>query len=266
MLMTASAPERRGGAARLKAIARSGRNAVSRALRLEERKRFRGSFASHADALAAIGPRRLAGYDHDELADVSYEEMCKVHLWDYPVIHWLAKVLDGQANLIDAGGHMGTKFRAFARFIDLPDSFDWAVLDVPAIVRAGRDRASRDGLNSLSFHDETATLPTSDVLLASGLFQYLDASPSQFIAGLPRMPRHFIINKVATREGESVVTLERFPQAEVPYQVRSRVDFEADLASAGYVIRDQWDIPSYSRHHAAFGFATSRGYYAELAG
>ncbi len=227
-----------------------------------ELEKFRGSYRSYDEAIAAVSPQLIGGYDNAGLVDVAFDEMCKMHLWDYPVLFWLERLLPDHSLLIDAGGHMGTKFRAFAPYLTLPDDFVWAVYDLPSIVEEGARRAQADMLPALHFHSRTETLPAADVLLASGLFQYLDTGPAAFLARLPKMPRHLLLNKVATREGCTVVTLERFPDAEVPYHVRERTEFESELTGLGYVIRDKWQIPAFSRRHPAFGQSCSYGYYA----
>jgi len=223
---------------------------------------FRGAFSTYDEAMAAVRPGALAGYDHDEVADISFEKMCEVQLWDYPVLYWLDRLLPGAASLVDAGGHIGTKYRAFRPYLRLSEAFDWAVYDVPAIVRAGRVRAQRDGLRQLSFHDQLEKTPASDVLLASGLLQYLDIPFAELVTRLPAKPTHILLNKVATREGPTVVTLEDFSTAEVPYQVRDHNAFVASLDALGYDIVDQWTIPSLSRENVAFGVSVSRGFYA----
>lgn len=223
---------------------------------------YRGAFASYSEAMAAVRPDMLAGYDHEEIAPISFERMCQVTLWDYPVLFWLDRLLPGTTRLVDAGGHMGTKFRAFDAHLTLPAGFDWAVYDVPAIVRAGRARAERDGLKGISFYDRLEDTPPADVLLCSGLLQYLDIPLAEMIGRLPQKPRHLILNKVATREGPTVVTLEGFGTAEVPYQVRDHGEFVAQVEALGYSIEDRWSIPDLSRNHPTFGQSTSRGFYA----
>ena len=237
---------------------------VGRLLGRDVRWQFRGSFGSYAEAVAAVPPDRLVGYDNDEVVDVGFEKMCRMELWDYPVLLWLQRVLPGNGRLIDAGGHMGTKFRAFQNYLRLPPNFRWMIYDVPAVVRAGRERAARDGLETVTFHDRLEDLPPSEILLASGLFQYVNMTPAEFLSRLEELPKHLLLNKVATREGGTVVTLECFPSADVPYQVRDRAEFEESLVSIGYRIRDSWEIPAFSRKHPDFGQSISRGYYAEL--
>lgn len=231
-----------------------------------ESSRFRGSFKSHAEAIASVRPGSLAGYNHSDIADVSFDKMCQRELWDYPVMYWLERLLPLTNCIVDAGGHMGTKYRAFRSHLRLPENFEWAVYDMPAIARAGRDRAQREGLTGLSFFDRLEDTPPTDVLLASGLLQYLDIELSELLRKLPAMPKHLILNKVATRDEAAIFTLEDFGTAEVPYQVRNLSEFLQSMADLGYDIEDTWNIPSLSHVHAAFGRSISRGFYARLKG
>lgn len=108
----------------------------------------------------------------------------------------------------------------------------------------------------------------ADVLLASGLLQYLDRPLAEMVAELPSPPRHILLNKVATREGATVVTLEKIGPARLPYQIRNRAAFESELTDMGYTIRASWVIPSLSRRigtHPGLGASTSMGYYLERA-
>lgn len=229
--------------------------------------RFRGAFATYAEALAAVRHGALGGYDHDELVDLTYDDMLDLKLWDYPILFWLQRVLSNGSCLIDAGGHMGPKYRLFRERLRLDGRVAWIVYDVPAMVRAGRELALKEGLDALRFIDKLADAPDADVLLASGLLQYLDIPLSQLLAELPALPRHVLLNKVATRTGESVTVLENFGTAEVPYQIRNERQVPQTLESLGYEIVDQWTIPSLSQsisEHANQGPAISRGYYGRL--
>ena len=63
--------------------------------------------------MASVRRGTLAGYDHDAVVPVCFEAMCNVLPWDYPVLFWLQRLAPEITCLIDAGGHMGTKYRAF---------------------------------------------------------------------------------------------------------------------------------------------------------
>lgn len=229
--------------------------------------RFRGAFASYAEAVAAVRPGRLAGYDHDAVADVTFASMCEIQLWDWPVLYWLRRVWPTTGSVLDVGGHQGTKFRAFRNHLELGGAVGWVVYDVPAIVRAGRARCGREGLTGLSFVDTPADAPAADVLLASGVLQYLDVPFDDLLRRLPALPRHLILNKVATRPGPTVVTLENFGVSDVPYQIRNHDEFVGSVEALGYEIVDGWRIPELSHvipTHPKLGRSTSSGFYARL--
>ena len=159
------------------------------------------------------------------------------------MLYWLEQLAPQVSRIVDAGGHMGTKFRAFRNHLKLRPGCEWIVYDVPAIVKAGRERAEKDGLTGLSFTDDLASVQQVEIFLASGLLQYLDIPFPELIGKLQEKPRHILINKLAVRDGETVVTLENFGKALVPYQVRARKPFFDDIEKMGYRVVDRVDNP-----------------------
>jgi putative methyltransferase (TIGR04325 family) len=227
--------------------------------------RFRGAFRSHDEALRHVRSGKLRGYDNDGVSEVSKLLMQEVPLWDYPVLYWLKRLSPEVGRVVDAGGHIGVKYRAFARYLDL-DRIDWIVYDVPAQVRAGRTEARPED-RTLSFVDRLEDAPPTDVLLASGLLQYLDQPLAGLVGRLSRRPRHILLNKVATRDGPTVVTLENFGLAEVPYHIRNACEVPDALAALGYDVVDSWIIESIAHRidtHPELGSVVSRGYAARL--
>lgn len=229
------------------------------------RLRFRGAFASFDEALAHVRPGMLAGYDHDPVAAVSQELMQQVPLWDYPVLYWLRRLTPEMARVVDAGGHIGVKYRAFGPYLDL-GRLDWIVYDLPALARAGRAQRRPED-RTLSFVERIEDAPTADVLLASGLMPYLREPLTDLVRRMRTPPRHIVLNKVVTRDGPTVVTLENFGMAEVPYQIRDVREVPAALDTLGYDIVDEWTIDSL-RHrihtHPELGHAVYCGYVARL--
>lgn len=237
-----------------------------RALRGEP-VRFRGAFASYDEALANVRAGRLAGYDHDSVAPVSQAFMQERAPWDYPVLYWLQRLAPDIGCLVDAGGHVGVKYRAFAPYLDL-DRLQWVVYDLPALVRAGRAQ-QRPQDRTLSFVERLEEAPSADVLLASGLLPYLREPFEELVGRLGLRPRHILLNKVVTRDGPTVVTLENFGVAEVPYQIRNVHDVPAALQALGYEIVDEWTIDQLAHRiqtHPELGRCTYRGYVARLKG
>ncbi|WP_407152754.1 methyltransferase, TIGR04325 family [Bradyrhizobium sp. ORS 86] len=229
--------------------------------------RHRGAYATLEEAVASVRRGALVGYDNDEVVMHSFEYMSELKLEDYPILFWLGRLAQSTNVILDAGGHLATKYRAFRTHLPLTETAEWIIYDVPAIVRAGRRLVERGELQGPKFIDNLADAPDADVLLASGLLQYLDVPLEDFLRELPALPRHLLLNKVQTRDGPTVITLENFGCAEVPYQIRDRVEFVRSLETLGYEVVDEWSIPALSRTiqtHPHLGRSTSRGYYARL--
>ncbi|MBM3647687.1 MAG: methyltransferase, TIGR04325 family [Alphaproteobacteria bacterium] len=227
--------------------------------------RFRGAFRSHDEALRHVRQGELKGYDDDGVSEVSKTLMQEVPLWDYPILYWLKRLSPDIERIIDAGGHIGVKYRAFARYVAL-DRIDWIVYDLPAQVRAGRAEL-RPQDSTLSFVERIEDAPPADVLLASGLLPYLDEPFSRLVDRMHQRPRYIPLNKVTTRNGPTVVTLENFRLAEVPYHVRDAREIPDALAALGYDIVDSWTIDSLTHRidtHPELGLVTYRGYAARL--
>lgn len=212
--------------------------------------RFAGVYATRAAALSAIPAHRQSGYDDAAIADVSFDWMCQRQAWDYPVLYWLSRLLPQGGRVLDLGGHLGTKYIAFQGAIDLT-AFTWTVSDLPGIISVARDRqACGDLPAAIRFTDAPASVPACDLLLASGLLQYLGGSLSDCIAGLQAPPPHVLINKLPLCDGPGFVTRERIGSAQVAYQVRRRADWTAEVAVAGYTIVDDWPIAGLSHRIA----------------
>jgi putative methyltransferase (TIGR04325 family) len=242
------------------AIRRLGRTAPS--------GRFRGAFASYERALADVYPGLLQGYDDESAVDVCCAEMCAITPADEPVIEIFEQLLSGIGVVLDAGGHIGAKYRAFRERLALEQkALTWIVWDTPTMIEEGARRAAAEGLGQLSFIGKLSEAPRADAVLCSGLLQYLDIPFEEMIAQLPAKPPHLILNKVAAWDGASVFMLERIGNAEVPYHVRNLGQFLETLDTMGYEVLKEWTIPNLS--HVIEGLAdrqvsTSWGFHARL--
>lgn len=239
-------------------------------LKLNRPLRFSGVFPTRDQALASLPSHRRAAYDSDDVAEVNFAAMTQRMAWDYPVIYWISTLLQkspqSHLSILDAGGHMGTKYMAFADLIPIQD-LTWMVYDLPAILRAARSlQANGTVPEKVRFIDAPGAAGQVDMLLASGLLQYLDISLAELLGQMTAPPRYVLLNKVAVRDGDSIVTLEKIGPAMVPYHIRAKPAFEASLADLGYRIRDQWPIPDLSHRistHPWLPASQSKGYMLE---
>jgi putative methyltransferase (TIGR04325 family) len=245
-----------GGATRLRAV-------------VDREPYFSGAFPTLDLAIESLPDEAKSGYDSDEMPEVALDMMLGMLAWDYPVTFWLDRLQrqEGRLSLLDAGGHVGTKHNAFGPYVDLT-KVDWTVWDLPTLLRAGR-KAQADGLVSkdISFAETPADAGEVDLLLASGLMQYLDISFTQLVDRMTVRPRWVLLNKVATRPSDDLVTLQLIGKKRVPYQMRHKGRFEDELRAAGYEIRDTWSIPCLAHRigtHPWLGESESRGYFLEL--
>jgi len=168
----------------------------------------------------------------------------RVEVWDYPVIFWASRLRKDKTTDLDAGGHLGMKYTAFQKHLDLQD-MDWTVYDLQAIVEAART-AQKMGLvaSAISFEDKLARVQNCEVLLGSWLLPFLDNSFGDLIGALLKRPHMPVLNMVALREAPELVTLEQIGPARVPYRIRNWQAFEAEIETLGCEFLGRWSIPS----------------------
>ncbi|MFT7592985.1 MAG: hypothetical protein ACI8R4_000296 [Paracoccaceae bacterium] len=165
-------------------------------LKLNRPLRFSGVFPTREQAPSSLPGHRRAAYDNDDVAEVNFAAMTQRMAWDYPVIYWISTLLQkspqSHLSVLDAGGHMGTKYIAFFDLIPVQD-LTWSGYDLPAILRAARSlQASGTVPEKIRFIDDPGTAGQVDMLLASGLLQYLDVSLAELLGQMAAPPRYVL--------------------------------------------------------------------------
>lgn len=103
---------------------------------------FVGAYPDYATAKAHAPRDTPNSYDDDQVAPLNFELMSQLHIWDYPVVFWLGKLMQPGLHVVDAGGHFGTKYIAFRDLLPLAE-IRWSVQDLPAVIRASRAAQQR---------------------------------------------------------------------------------------------------------------------------
>lgn len=205
---------------------------------------FRGVYGSFDEAARAAPGSKPIGYDNPGPASMYRNLLETVHLSDYPVLFWLARVIGpGTKRLFDLGGHVGVRFYGFRTHLALPESFTWQVMDVPAVVQAGRELANEKRATSLTFTDRRDDLAGADILFATGSLQYLEKPLHEILAPLPDRPAHVIINQLPMHDGAAYYTLQSIGTAFCPYRIEDRPGLVAGMAALGYDQLDAWRTP-----------------------
>lgn len=205
--------------------------------------RYWGVWASRDEALewAATLPWSV-GYDTGGIAEQHVPIFERMHLFDYPAMHWIESFLAGEDEgcVFDVGGHLGMKRVRYGERAVFPDRLRWIVGETETLFTESsgplRDRVP-EGVEVTSGFDR---LGEADVVFASGVLQYLDVDLSTLLAGV--RPVGVVINKVPLSTGKAHWTVERSAHAVVPYRVFNREDFLGRMRALGYGLVDEWQL------------------------
>jgi putative methyltransferase (TIGR04325 family) len=207
--------------------------------------RLWGRFRSAAEANALLPPHLRSTYDNSDLTNINADSFATLHLFDWPILFHFERLLhDGNLNCVtDFGGHVGVKYYAYRERLRFPDSCTWQVVDVPAMVEAGRRHSLTMDASHLTFSAcLNRTLPC-DFLFCSGVLQYVDETIAEIIGQLPEKPRTIAINKLPVIDADGFFTLENFGKVKIAYQIFNAAEHQDLMRHSGYTLRDRWHIP-----------------------
>jgi putative methyltransferase (TIGR04325 family) len=203
---------------------------------------FRGIYDNFLDAVQAAPSGPLVGYNHKEIALINEGELETLNQADYPVLFWMAPLLEHARQIFDLGGNIGVAYYVYRHYLTFPDALRWTVCEVPATAEAGRTLAAEKGERQLLFTADRADAATCDLYFTAGALQYIEEPFAAIIARLPRRPRHIILNRVPLWTGPRFVTLQNNGKWTVPYKVDNQDEFVRGLAGLGYDLIDHWRI------------------------
>jgi putative methyltransferase (TIGR04325 family) len=267
----------------LRNVVRSARRIVSGPLTRPARVHFgRQQFLSHEGLGAHFGVfdsfvaarswlPPTSEFDHPALAAEYVDVRAKkVFAYDYPVMHWLQRGLQGgSTRILDIGGSVGVHYYAYRGYFDMPPDLCWSVVEVPAITAIGQDLAEKNGATALRFVEDlhgTAMESAYDVWIAAGALHYLEnARPEQLLSLTVTRPKHILLNKVPLHSGEDFVTAQNIGEGHfAPLHVYNRARFIQNISQQGYTLWDEWPVHERSMHipgHPERSFPSFTGLY-----
>ncbi len=204
---------------------------------------FRGVYPSFDEAARAAPPTKPMGYDNPGPAAMYRKRPARLPLSDYPALFWISRFVPGAKRLFDLGGHVGLRYYDFRALLELPPGFTWQVMDVPAVVDAGRVLAVEEKASHLTFTTRREDLDGSDILFCSGSLQYLEKPLHEILAAMPSIPRHVIVHAMPMRDGLPFYTLQSIGTAFCPYRIEDRTALASGMAALGYELLDTWMSP-----------------------
>lgn len=226
---------------------------------------FRGVYESFEEANRTAPKTKPLGFDNPAYARTFEPRLSQVYSFDYPVLFWLRSILAPKSTIFDFGGHRGTLFYSYAKYLEYPAEFRWIVCDLPEIVAAGKKLAAQRGKHELSFTTDFREACRANIFLAAGSLQYVEKPRlNEMLAELSVRPSHLLINKVPLYEGKEYVTLQNGGVAFHPQYVFNRGQFLQPLFRLGYELVDTWDVPSHAGqipYHPEVSFRWHSGLY-----
>lgn len=210
---------------------------------------FWGVFPTREEALSAAKALKQlpVGYDNPGVAQRGRETYERMHSFDYPALLSIARSLArGGHHVVDLGGHLAAKYRAYRRIWTFPDNLRWTVCETADVVNAAKDLQDHDRPPGVSFTSEQSCIQAADTLFASGVLQYLDRPLRAILADGQRLPPNLVLNKVPLSEGPEIWTIQRAGGVLVPYHVMNRDEFFKSLQQFGYRVVDEWTVPEYA--------------------
>jgi putative methyltransferase (TIGR04325 family) len=209
--------------------------------------RCRGVYQSFDEARAAA-PRSVPfGYSQQVIQQsepvactTAGSQIGALNQRDYPILFWLAPILEEARVVFNLGGNLGQEYYAYREKTTFPKGLRWVVCEIPEIVRAGTKLAAEREAQGLTFTPRFEEAEDSDVLLTCGTLQYLDEGLASKLGRLTDKPRHLLINRVPLYDGETYVTLQNLGFAVTPYRVQNRQELIDSMTAQGYQLIDAW--------------------------
>jgi putative methyltransferase (TIGR04325 family) len=194
---------------------------------LEGRVRFEGNYAGWAEA-----EKNSSGYDAPAILEkvksavqqvvdgkAAYERDSVVfHAIEYemPLLACLLYVLNEtgrrQLTVADFGGSLGSTY--FQHRSAFPPSLKlrWAVVELPHFVKCGRENFSNDSLTFYEDLDECEKNESPDVILLSGVLQYLPDPYGMLESVSKRRARYLLLDKTPIYDCPDRLTIQHVPQ------------------------------------------------------
>jgi putative methyltransferase (TIGR04325 family) len=181
----------------------------------------------------------------------------------WPVLAGLlaAACAEGRLSVLDFGGSLGTTYRQNSRFLTAIPHVEWSIVDLPDLVACGREHFED---NVLRFYDTVAECLAQrrpNVILLSGVLQYLP-DPKIITMQLLQAPAAWcIIDRTPITTGSSVISLQvvarRFGGGRFPARIATREDCLALFP--GFAVEAEFDsVCDPARPYRVMGFLLRR--------
>jgi putative methyltransferase (TIGR04325 family) len=216
------------------------RDSGRRLLNLMDRPR--GVYASFEEAALAAKAARSGGHEHPDPIAAHQASSGTLRPSDYAVLHWL-RGIGAPLRIFDFGGNVGNLYYSYKSYLTNPETVNWTVYDLPAVIEAGRILATERAAMHLSFVDQRKLDPQTNVVLISGAFHYWEKSVEVLLDELGVRPPHLFINRSPMHDRQQTfTTVQLHPRFAVPCIVHNSSEVIAAFDLLGYELVDRWPV------------------------
>lgn len=204
---------------------------------------YRRPFATLTEAKAALA--RLPVEGHESAANVPHhmEFATAARPSDYAAMFHLQPIAGQMLRVFDLGGNAGNLYYCYAKYLPLPETMTWTVLDLPVNMLAGEAIARDRGETRLRFSDDWQRASGVDVLISSGSQHYFEKTLAQMVGELAEKPKHILINRTPLTEGSEFAVVQVASGFRLPCLIRNRAALLGGLEQLGYQVIDEWKAP-----------------------
>jgi putative methyltransferase (TIGR04325 family) len=158
----------------------------------------------------------------------------------FPLLAFLLLVAGktgGRLNVLDFGGGFGSTYRQCLPFLAHLPHLQWDIVEQEAVVAAGRERFTTERLRFHSSVDEVASERSPDIVIFSGVLQYLENPYGALASTVACKPSMIVIDRNPFWDGSDdvfslqMVSDEIFP-ARLPFRIFGRDSIEKVLEPA----------------------------------
>jgi putative methyltransferase (TIGR04325 family) len=208
-----------------------------------ETPRYRGVYASYEAAMAALPPGQSDGFDTPVVTDFFLKSQFMFNPGDYPVLLRLQQILREGNSVFDLGGGFGQCYYAYQGFLHFPAGVRWVVCDVEGFARLGETVANERKVDALRFTSDRKAAEGASIYLTNGALHYIEQDLSEILSELPTKPRHVLVNRIPTYDGEPYYTVQNGIRCYLAHKVMNTRQFIEGIEKLGYERVDQWSLP-----------------------
>jgi len=205
--------------------------------------KYRGLYHSYNAAVAALPSSRLKGFDHQSVAEFFAATHFVFNNSDYPILFWLSRILESGQTVFDFGGGVGQCFYLYQKFLQFPACTRWVVCDVQALAECGARLAEERNAKGLTFTTDFSQARDAEILFTAGALHYLEPDLPALLSGLPRLPKHVLVQRVPMYDGATYFTVQHSEHSFLAHKVMNTRDFIAGMENLSYETIDQWALP-----------------------